>query len=130
VVGGHVDFANQFPSTSIPLYRGKKLRILAVQSDRRLKSIPEIPTVKELGLDAEFYAWVGIYAPKGTPMDIVKKLREVTVAVAKEKSFIDTIENTGDEVYFRNGDELAKYMDHESEMFSKIYKQIIMAEKK
>lgn len=130
VVGGHVDFANQFPSTSIPLYRGKKLGILAVQSDRRLKSIPEIPPVKELGLDAEFYAWVGILAPKGTPTDIIKKLRDVTVAVAKEKSFIDTIENTGDEVIFRNGDELAKFMDHESQMLAKLYKQLILTEKK
>jgi len=129
VVGGHVDFANQFPSTSIPLYRGKKLNILAVQSDQRLKSIAEVPTLKELGLDAEFYAWVGILAPKATPMDIVKKLREVTVAVAKDKSFIETMDNTGDEVVFKNGDELAKHMDRESEMLAKLYKQL-MSEKK
>jgi len=129
VVGGHVDFATQFPPTSIPLYRGNKLRVLAVQSDQRLRSIPEVPTIKELGVDAEFYAWVGIMAPKGTPREIVEKLREVAAKAAKEESFIKAIENLGDEVRYMNAQELDKHWDRESETFAKLYRELIKEKK-
>lgn len=125
VVGGHVDFATQFPPTSIPLFRGDKLRVLAVQSKKRLKSIPEIPTVKELGVDAEFYAWVGIMAPKGTPAPIVEKLREAAAKAAKDESFIKAVENLGDEVHYMNAQELDRHWDYESKTFSSLYRELI-----
>lgn len=124
VVGGHVDFTTQFCPSTIPLYRGNKLRVLAVQSDRRLKSIPEIPSVKELGIDAEYQAWIGILAPKGTPAPIVKKLREVLESVVKDKTFIDTIETAGEVVHYMNHEELAKFWDNESKQIAKIWAQL------
>jgi tripartite-type tricarboxylate transporter receptor subunit TctC len=105
-------FSCQWPATSIPLYRGNKVRILAVQSGSRLQSIPDIPTVKELGIDAEYQAWIGIMAPKGTPEPIVKKLREVLENAVKDKAFIDTIEAAGEVVHYMNHEELAKYWDN------------------
>jgi tripartite-type tricarboxylate transporter receptor subunit TctC len=78
VVGKHVDFAFQYPPTSLPLMRGNKLRILAVAGARRLKSIPDIPSFKDLGIKAEYYGWVGIAAPRNTPLPIVEKLRAAT----------------------------------------------------
>lgn len=124
VVGKHVDFATQYPPTTLPLIAGKKLRGLAVQGDRRLKGAPDIPCVKELGVDAEFYAWVGIAVPKKTPPAIVAKLREVINKVVKEKTFIDAVENPGDEVRFMNGEELEKFWDMESELTLKIQKRL------
>ena len=124
VVGGHVDFTTQFCPSTIPLYRGNKLRVLAVQSDRRLKSIPEVPSVKELGIDAEYQAWIGIMAPKGTPEPIVKKLREVLASAVKDKTFIDTIETAGEVVHYMNHEELAKYWDNETGKIAKIWAQI------
>jgi tripartite-type tricarboxylate transporter receptor subunit TctC len=124
IVGKHIDFASQFPPTSIPLIRGKKLRALAVQSSRRLKSLPEVPTVKEFGIDAEFYNWVGPLVPQKTPASIVAKLREITEKVIKEKQFVTAIETPGDEVRYMNGDEVAKYWAEESEMAAKMYEQM------
>jgi len=129
VVGKHVDFGSQFPGSTIPLMRGKKLRVLAVQGNKRLQSIPDIPTVKELGVDAVFYNWLGLLAPKKTPAPIVAKLREVTAKVAREKPFIDAIEGQGDEVHTMTGDELAKHWARESETIARIYEQIKKEEK-
>ena len=120
VVGKHVEFGAQYPPTTLPLYRGNKLKVLAVIGSKRLKSIPDIPTVKEFGIDAEYYGWVGIMAPKNTPAPIVEKLREVTKKVAEDKTFTDLIEKPGDEVYFLNGEELAKWMDKESKIIGAI----------
>jgi tripartite-type tricarboxylate transporter receptor subunit TctC len=125
VVGKHVDFAAQFPAATIPLARGNKLRLLALQGEVRLKSIPDVPTVKELGINAEYYSWIGIGVPKKTPMNIVEKLRDVAAKVAKDKLFIDTVETAGDEVRFMDGDKLAKFWDAESEKVGKLLTELI-----
>ena len=125
VVGGHVDFATQFPSSSLSLVKGNKLKVLAVQGDRRLKSIPDVPTVKELGIAAEYYAWVGVCAPAKTPKPIVEKLREVAMKVVQDKAYIDMIENLGDEVRYMTGEDLTKYWDAESEKVAILFKDLI-----
>src|SRR3989339_242341 len=125
LVGKHIDFATQYPGPSLPLVQGNKLRALAVQSDQRLKAYPNVPTVKELGLAAEFSGWVGIVVPRNTPESIVRKLREVSRKVAVEKSFIDIIEKSGDEVRLVLGEEMAKYWDAESAMLTKVMADLI-----
>lgn len=124
IVGKHIDFGSHFPPTAIPLIRGKKVRALAVQSSARMKSLPDVPTVKELGISAELYNWVGPLVPKNTPMPIVERLREVTEKVVKEKQFISAIEAAGDEVHYMSGDEVTKYWAGESEMFARMYEQM------
>jgi tripartite-type tricarboxylate transporter receptor subunit TctC len=123
VVGGHVDFTTQFCPSTIPLYRGGKVRVLAVQSERRIKSLPDIPTVTELGLDAVYQAWIGILAPKGTPAPIVERLREVTAKIVKEKGFQEALETAGEEVHYMGPDELTKYWEAESAKIGKIWAQ-------
>jgi tripartite-type tricarboxylate transporter receptor subunit TctC len=130
LVGEHVDFSCQLPTTCIPLSQGNKVKILAVQGDRRLKLIPEIPTVKELGIDAEYYIWVGLTAPRKTPRSIVEKLAEVTKKVSADEAFRRVIEKAGDEVRTLNSDELVRFCDKESQIHAKFYKQILQDEKK
>jgi len=124
VVGKHMDFAFQYPPTTIPLAQGNKLRILAVAGARRLKSLPGIPCFKELGIDAEYYGWVGIAAPKNTPKNIVEKLREVTKKVAEDKTFIEAIEKPGDEVYYLHGDDVLKHIQKEAKVIAEIDREL------
>ncbi|HSR10496.1 MAG TPA: tripartite tricarboxylate transporter substrate-binding protein, partial [Thermodesulfobacteriota bacterium] len=90
----------------------------------RLKSVPEIPSVKELGVDAEYNAWIGILAPKATPAPIVTKLREVLASAVKDPMFVSTIETAGEVVHYMNHEELSKYWDNETTRIRKIYAQL------
>ena len=130
VVGKHVDFGTQYPSTCVPLIKGNKLKALAVQSDRRLKALPDVPCVKELGMNAEYYGWVGLSVPLKTPAPIVEKLRDVVRRVAADKTYIDMIEKLGDDVRFKIGDDLNKFWDSESEMVADLFKTLVREEKK
>ncbi len=125
IIGKQVDFSVNYPANTIPLLRGNKLKALAVIGGKRLKSVPNIPTTKELGIDAEYYGWVGILAPLKTPKPIVDKLREVTKKVVESKAFVDIIEQAGDEVHFLNGEELEKYMETESAQIAKLYVEMV-----
>jgi tripartite-type tricarboxylate transporter receptor subunit TctC len=125
VIGNQVDFSVNYPANTLPLLRGNKLRALAVIGGKRLKSASDIPTVKELGVDAEYYGWVGLLAPVKTPKPIVEKLRQVLKSAVENRAFIDMIEGSGDEVQYLNGEQLAKYMDEESAKIAKLYAEMV-----
>ena len=130
IVGKQVDFSVNYPANTIPLIRGNKVKALAVIGGKRLKSVPNIPTTKELGIDAEYYGWVGILAPVKTPKPIVDKLKDVMKRVVESKAFVDVIEQAGDEVHFLNGEELAKYMEFESAKIAKLYAEMVKETRK
>ena len=125
VVSKHVDFNFPSPPTALPLIRGNKLKALAVIGARRLKSAPNVPSSKELGIDAEYYAWVGLLAPVKTPKPLVDKLRDALKKVTENKTFIEMIEGPGDEVQYLSGDGLANYMMRESATIASLYSELV-----
>lgn len=76
-VGGHVDMAVSSVPPAVPLVRAGKLRALAVTSSARSQALPDVPTMAELGFAGyEFNTWVGVAVPKGSPKEIVDRLRD------------------------------------------------------
>jgi tripartite-type tricarboxylate transporter receptor subunit TctC len=84
VVSGQVDVLVTASPTAIPQVKGGKLRALAITGDKRLPSLPDVPTFKEAGLRSYTVTnWFGLVAPKGTPPEVVNKLQaEVKKALA------------------------------------------------
>ena len=75
VLGGHLDLMFDQVSTALPYTKDGQLKVFAVTSERRLASAPDIPTVDEAGLPGFYISvWNGVWAPKGTPPEIVAKL--------------------------------------------------------
>ena len=63
LLGGHVDTLASGPAVVIPHIKAGKLRPLAGWGAKRVASLPDVPTFKELGYDIEFYIWAGLFAP-------------------------------------------------------------------
>ena len=120
LVGKHVDFATNFLPACISLIKGNKLRALAIQADARLKVLPDVPTVKELGIDASYFNWIGFGIPRKTPKDISERVEEMMVKVTKDKAFVDTVETTGDDVTFMTGEKLSKLWESEADRIGKL----------
>lgn len=80
MMGGEVDQVVMPVSTAITQVRAGKVRPLAVLADKRASTLPEVPTAKEAGLNGfAMPVWYGMFAPAGTPRDIVSRLsRELT----------------------------------------------------
>ena len=101
-----------------------KLRALASYSDKRIASLPDVPTLNELGYNVEFYLWVGLFAPKGTPDAIVKTVREAAkTAVASEK-FTTAIGNLGDNVRYMDQPDFVKFWDEDAKRVEAAVKSI------
>jgi tripartite-type tricarboxylate transporter receptor subunit TctC len=88
-----------------------KLRALASYSDKRAASLPDVPTLKEQGYDVEFYLWVGLFAPRGTPEAVIKTVREASKAAASTDTFKTAIGNLGDTLSYLDQPEFAKFWD-------------------
>ena len=88
-----------------------KARPLAMFGAKRSKSLPDVPTMKELGFDVEYYLWVGMFAPKGTPDNVVAYLRESLKKAAFSDPFKTAITNLGQELEYLDGPDFAKFWD-------------------
>jgi tripartite-type tricarboxylate transporter receptor subunit TctC len=91
--------------------KGGKLRSLATFGAKRVPSLPDVPTLKELGYDVEFSLWVGLFAPKGTPEPVINRLRAETKKAVAAEQFRTAIKNIGDEVAYMDAPEFAKFWD-------------------
>lgn len=85
-----------------------KVRPLAVMASQKDPKFPDVPTLKELGIDWTCGAWRGIAAPKGTPKEIVAVLEKAVEKVVKSEDFIKFMKNRGFGIYYLNTADFAK----------------------
>ena len=91
-----------------------KLRALACFSPQRAASLPDVPTLKELGYDVEFSLWVGVFAPKNTPATAVKVVGDAVRQAVASEPFKTAIANIGDEVAYLDQAAFAKFWDEDA----------------
>jgi tripartite-type tricarboxylate transporter receptor subunit TctC len=84
VLAGHVDVFFDTLTTSVPLYRDGKLKILGVADLQRARVLPEVPTMSEAGLPGfRSITWFGLVAPPQTPAALADKINKDTVDILK-----------------------------------------------
>jgi len=111
ILGNNAQVTTQSVSATLPHIKAGKLRPLAVFSATRSKSLPDVPTLKELGFDVEYYLWVGIFAPKGTPGEIVATLRAAIGKAVQSDQFKTALANAGQELGYLDGPDFQKFWD-------------------
>jgi tripartite-type tricarboxylate transporter receptor subunit TctC len=80
LVAGQIDLSIDFPFTSLPLVRAGSIKGYVMASDKRSAQAPDIPTFAEIGLPMLTYLeWAALFAPHGTPPDIINKLNAAIV---------------------------------------------------
>jgi tripartite-type tricarboxylate transporter receptor subunit TctC len=87
LVAGRVHLHTGPPLSIVPLFKAGKLKVVAVTGDERLASMPEVPTLKELGVPLVAYAWLGICAGAGTPRPVVDLLNRHIAKIVNSPEF-------------------------------------------
>jgi tripartite-type tricarboxylate transporter receptor subunit TctC len=95
LLGGHIGMAFLSLSAALPHMNTGKIRIVAVVEKARYAALPEIPTVGETVSGFEMSSWVGVFAPAGTPPDIIAKLNDAMAKVLKTDSVKARLANLG-----------------------------------
>jgi tripartite-type tricarboxylate transporter receptor subunit TctC len=87
LVAGRIDMMFDAPAPSLPQVSAGRIKAYAVMAGTRLAAAPEIPTVDEAGLPGFYFSlWFGLWAPKGTPKDVIARLNEAVVSTMAEPS--------------------------------------------
>jgi tripartite-type tricarboxylate transporter receptor subunit TctC len=118
LLGGTVDAVSSGPSTVIQHAKAGKLRVLASWGDKRLASLPDVPTLAESGYDAVFFQWSGLFAPAGTPEPVIAKLREAARAAAMDPKFVGALATVETPVQYLDAPEMQKFWASDAKKLS------------
>ena len=125
LIGGQVNMFTADFAVMLPQVKGGKIRGLAVTSTQRSKAIPELPTVNEaLGLkDYELIAYFAMFAPAGTPADMIQKLNAALNAAANDKAILERFSALGFETSPGSPDALAQRSKTETAKWAKAIRE-------
>lgn len=123
-VGGQVDMILDNAPSAMPFIQAKRLIPIVVLGPKRLASLPDVPTFKEVGLEsANRASFFGIWGPKGMPADVVNKLNAGIRTVLADPAVIKRIDDIGASVAPGGGSTPAQFADklkQENEAFRKV----------
>ena len=124
ILGGHVDTLASGPAVVIPHIKAGKLRPLAGWGAKRVASLPDVATFKELGYDIEFYIWAGLFAPRGTPEPVMKSIRESVRQAVNTAEFKTAMEKLQTPIAYIDAPEFQKFWDKDAKMLADAIKRV------
>jgi tripartite-type tricarboxylate transporter receptor subunit TctC len=124
VLGGHADLWASTIGPATPHIKSGKIRPLAVTSVKRHESFPDVPTLKELGYDVEYYLWIGIFAAKATPPPIIKVLRDAMRQAVEDPAFRTALEKLSSPPAYQDADDFKPWLDADAARLADVIKKI------
>jgi tripartite-type tricarboxylate transporter receptor subunit TctC len=123
LMSGEVDMGTMAVPGAIPIVRANKVRALAVLSEKREPALPEVPTMKESGVD-DFVVpiWYGILAPAGTPREIVNRLNSEIHKALASADLKQRLANAGVEPMASTPEHFADFIKSEIVRYAKVIK--------
>jgi tripartite-type tricarboxylate transporter receptor subunit TctC len=121
VASGEIDVGLPSVTAALPLLDAGKLRAIAVTSAKRSSLLPNVPTLDESGLRGyDRGGWNGMFAPAGTPKEIVTQLNELINKIATAPEMIEALKKLGFETRTGSPDMLAKFVLNEMAQNAKL----------
>ena len=123
MLGGRIHIYWPSPATVLPLIREGRIKALATSSPERVSDLPDVPTMKELGLDQlslEF--WDGVWAPAGVPADIVEKLNAAINAALQSPEMVASMKQLGFESRIGSPQDFAAFVAAEIPRWTAVVK--------
>jgi tripartite-type tricarboxylate transporter receptor subunit TctC len=96
IIAGRVDFGYSPIATSLPNIKDGRLQAIAVSSPQRAAALPDVPTTLEAGYPhSDYVFWIGVFAPAGTPRDIIDRLHDEIAKALNDPAVKETIKKLG-----------------------------------
>jgi tripartite-type tricarboxylate transporter receptor subunit TctC len=124
LLGGQVEALSTGPSTVIQHAKGGKVRILATWGDARHPALPDVPTLKELGYDAQYSQWTGLFVPAGTPEPVIAKLRDAAKFAADDPVFKGALAKVETPIQYLDQPQFRAFWTSDVSKMSEVVKKI------
>ncbi len=130
LLGSQVDVTVGGPATMIGQIKGKRLRPLASFGNKRLAALPDVPTLKELGIDAEYFIWAGLLAPRATPPAIQQTLRNAVRQTVEDPEFRAAMAKVETPINYLDAPEFQKFWDADAIKLAEAVKRTGLVEQR
>lgn len=130
VLGGHAHLWASPPALAAPHIEAGKMRALATWGATRLAAFPDVPTLKELGYDVEYYIWTGLFAQKGVPPPILQTLRDATRRTVQDDEFKAAMDKAKTPIAYQDADEFKAFWDKDAQRIASVIQFIGKTEAK
>jgi tripartite-type tricarboxylate transporter receptor subunit TctC len=124
VLGGSAAMWASPPAMALSQVQAHKLRPLASFGAQRHPAFPEVPTLRELGYDVEFYVWSGVFAPRGTPAPIVATLREGIRKAVASAEFRTAMENMKTPIPYLDAPQFQEFLSKDAARLGQAIRRI------
>jgi tripartite-type tricarboxylate transporter receptor subunit TctC len=124
LLGGNVDALASGPSTVIQHVKAGKLRVLASWGDKRLASLPEVPTLTESGYAAVFFQWAALFAPAGTPEPLIARLRDAARVAAADPRFVAAMATVETPIQYLDAPELQRFWEADAKQLAEAVRRV------
>ncbi|MES2362130.1 MAG: tripartite tricarboxylate transporter substrate binding protein [Pseudomonadota bacterium] len=124
LLGGQIDAVSTGPATVLQQIKAGKLRVLAHWGNEPLGALPELPSLKSAGYNAEYAQWSGLFIPKDTPEPVAQRLRAAARAAAQDAKVKEVILNAGSPVLYLDAPEFEKYVQADAARMAVVVKRI------
>jgi tripartite-type tricarboxylate transporter receptor subunit TctC len=124
LLGSQIDAVSSGPATVLQHIKAGKLRALGHWGNAPLASLPDVPSLKDAGLQAEYAQWSGLFIPAGVHEPIAQRLRAAAKAAAQDAKVKDTIGNAGSPVQYLDAPEFEQYVQADARRMVDVVKRI------
>ena len=124
VLGDKIEASVQLPAEIMTQVTGRQVRVLAITGDKRLASLPDVPTLKESGVDLTMSLWRGIAVPKGTPEAVIARLEHAFTRAAQSAEFREFAARMGAVVEVRSARDFDAFIARDDRDIAALMEQI------
>ena len=121
LVDGEVDVCIISPSESKPLIDGRKVKVLAVMSEKRHTVVPDVPTCREVGVDSVFNVWRGVFTTAGVSAERIRVLEAAVQKAVETEEFQSFARNNGLPVKFRGHEEFEAFVYQQRDLYATLF---------
>jgi tripartite-type tricarboxylate transporter receptor subunit TctC len=124
LLGKEIDFVATGPSSIVAQVKAGKVRVLAHWGEGKLAALPDVPSLKSLGVNIQFDQWSGLFVPAATPDPIIQRLRQAARAAAHDEKVMNTILKAGSPIEYLDAPEFQSYWDADAKVLDRIVRKI------
>lgn len=124
LLAGHVEALSTGPASVLQQVKAGKLRALAHWGEGRLAALPDVPSLKELGVPVVYSQWAGLFAPAGTPAPVLEKLRQAAAFAAQDARANQALAAAGTSFQFQDTPEFERFVQTDARAMAALVQRI------
>lgn len=124
LLSGQIDALATGPASVLQQVKSGKLRALAHWGEGRLAALPDVPSFKELGVPVAYSQWAGMFAPAGTPVAVVEKLRQAAKFAAQDARAIQSLIAAGTSFQFQDALDFERFVQADALAMTSLVQRI------